>query len=113
MLPWFVRDYIVATRQVPLAERGAYTDFLFLSWEMGPLPKEPGRLAHPLRLPPDPFAIPSVSSDSAKKPKNRNDDQDDAEDTDAAVTITVPISAEATAEAAEQENDNEYYEDEP
>jgi uncharacterized protein YdaU (DUF1376 family) len=45
MLPWFVRDYIAATRQFSLAERGAYTDLLFLSWEIGPLPNDPVRLA--------------------------------------------------------------------
>jgi uncharacterized protein YdaU (DUF1376 family) len=45
MLPWFVRDYIAATRHLSLAERGAYTDLLFLSWENGPLPKDPVRLA--------------------------------------------------------------------
>jgi len=45
MLPWFVRDYIAATRQFSLAERGAYTDLLFLSWEIGPLPKDLARLA--------------------------------------------------------------------
>jgi uncharacterized protein YdaU (DUF1376 family) len=45
MLPWFVRDYIAATRHLSLAERGAYTDLLFLSWEQGPLPKDPVRLA--------------------------------------------------------------------
>jgi uncharacterized protein YdaU (DUF1376 family) len=45
MLPWFVRDYIAATRHLSLAERGAYTDLLFLSWEMGPLPSDPTRLA--------------------------------------------------------------------
>jgi uncharacterized protein YdaU (DUF1376 family) len=45
MLPWFVRYYIAATRQFSLAERGAYTDLLFLSWEIGPLPNDPIRLA--------------------------------------------------------------------
>lgn len=45
MLPWFVRDYIAATRQFSLAERGAYTDLLFLSWEIGALPNDPVRLA--------------------------------------------------------------------
>jgi len=45
MLPWFARDYIAATRHFSLAERGAYTDLLFLSWEIGPLPSDPARLA--------------------------------------------------------------------
>ena len=45
LLPWFVRDYIAATRHLSLAERGAYTDLLFLSWEMGPLPSDLARLA--------------------------------------------------------------------
>lgn len=45
MLPWFVRDYIAATRHLSLAERGAYTDLLFLSWEIGALPKDTARLA--------------------------------------------------------------------
>jgi hypothetical protein len=58
-------------------------------------------------------ALPSVSSDSANKPKNHKDGQDDAEDAHAAVPITVTISAEATAEATEQENDDEYYENQP
>jgi uncharacterized protein YdaU (DUF1376 family) len=44
MLPWFVRDYIAASRHLSLAERGAYTDLLFLSWEIGPLPSDPARL---------------------------------------------------------------------
>ena len=45
LLPFFVRDYIAATRHLSLAERGAYTDLLFLSWEMGALPSDPARLA--------------------------------------------------------------------
>jgi uncharacterized protein YdaU (DUF1376 family) len=45
MLPWFVRDYVTATRQLTLAERGAYTDLLFFQWELGALPAEPERLA--------------------------------------------------------------------
>lgn len=44
-LKWFPRDYIAATRHMSLAERGAYSDLLFLSWEIGPLPTEPERLA--------------------------------------------------------------------
>lgn len=45
MLPFFVRDYIAATRHMSLAERGAYTDLLFTQWETGPLPSDPARLA--------------------------------------------------------------------
>ena len=45
LLPFFVRDYIAATRHLSLAERGAYTDLLFLSWEMGALPSDPAWLA--------------------------------------------------------------------
>jgi uncharacterized protein YdaU (DUF1376 family) len=45
MLPWFVRDYLAATGHLSPAERGVYTDLLFASWEMGPLPKDPVRLA--------------------------------------------------------------------
>jgi len=45
MLPWFARDYLAATRYLSLAERGAYSDLLFFAWEMGPLPREPERLA--------------------------------------------------------------------
>ena len=56
MLPWFVRDYIAATRHLSLAERGAYTDLLFLSWEMGALPSDPTRLARLVGCGADEFA---------------------------------------------------------
>jgi len=56
MLPFFVRDYIAATRHLSLAERGAYTDLLFLSWEMGSLPKDPARLARLVGCDADEFA---------------------------------------------------------
>jgi len=45
MMPWFPRDYICATRHFSLAERGAYSDLLFVEWEVGPLPNDPVRLA--------------------------------------------------------------------
>jgi uncharacterized protein YdaU (DUF1376 family) len=45
MLPFFVRDYITATRHMTLAERGAYTDLLFFQWENGRIPKETDRIA--------------------------------------------------------------------
>jgi uncharacterized protein YdaU (DUF1376 family) len=48
MLPWFPRDYLAATRGMTLAERGAYTDLLFYSWDMGSLPNDPKRLARML-----------------------------------------------------------------
>jgi uncharacterized protein YdaU (DUF1376 family) len=57
MLPFFVRDYIAATRHLSLAERGAYTDLLFLSWEMGPLPADPARLARLVGCGADEFAL--------------------------------------------------------
>lgn len=44
-MKWFVRDYLAATRVMSLAERGAYTDLLFIEWDSGPLPAEPERLA--------------------------------------------------------------------
>ena len=45
-MPLYVRDHIAATRHMTLAERGAYADLLFFSWQSGgPLPKDPGRLA--------------------------------------------------------------------
>lgn len=55
MLPWFVRDYIAATGHLSPAERGVYTDLLFASWEMGPLPKDPVRLARVARCDADLF----------------------------------------------------------
>lgn len=45
MMPFWVRDYITATRQFTLAERGAYTDLLFFQWEQGVLPNDPDRLS--------------------------------------------------------------------
>jgi uncharacterized protein YdaU (DUF1376 family) len=56
MLPFWPRDYIAATRHLSLAERGAYTDLLFLSWEMGSLPKDPARLARLVGSGADEFA---------------------------------------------------------
>jgi len=44
-MPFFVNDYLGATRHMTLAERGAYTDLLFLEWNIGPLPAESARLA--------------------------------------------------------------------
>jgi uncharacterized protein YdaU (DUF1376 family) len=55
MLPWFVRDYIAATRHFSLAERGAYCDLLFLSWETGPLPNDPVLLARMISCTPAEF----------------------------------------------------------
>ena len=48
MLPWWPRDYLAATRGFSLAERGAYTDLLWLAWDMGALPNDPKRLARML-----------------------------------------------------------------
>lgn len=56
MLPFFVRDYVTATRHMTLAERGAYTDLLFFQWENGRLPKEPERLARLIGCTPEEFA---------------------------------------------------------
>jgi len=38
MMPWFPRDYYIGTRLLTLAQRGAYTDLLFWSWDNGALP---------------------------------------------------------------------------
>ena len=43
--PLYVSDCLGATRQFTLAERGAYSDLLFLPWNIGPLPNDPRRLA--------------------------------------------------------------------
>jgi uncharacterized protein YdaU (DUF1376 family) len=40
MMPWFPRDYMCSTRTLSLAQRGAYTDLLFWSWDNGPLPSD-------------------------------------------------------------------------
>lgn len=55
-MPFFVADYLGATRHMTLAERGAYTDLLFLSWSIGALPKEPSRLALMICCTPKEFA---------------------------------------------------------
>lgn len=55
-MPWFPRDYIAATRHLTLAERGAYSDLLFLSWEMGRLPSSSARLARLLGCTAEEFA---------------------------------------------------------
>lgn len=55
-MPLFVNDYIGATRHMSLAERGAYTDLLFLEWNIGPLPADPRRLAAMISCPPRAFA---------------------------------------------------------
>ena len=44
MMPFFPRDYYCATRTLTLAQRGAYTDLLFWSWDNGPLPADPENL---------------------------------------------------------------------
>ncbi len=44
-MPFYVNDYLGATRHMTLAERGAYTDLLFLEWNIGPLPADPIRLS--------------------------------------------------------------------
>lgn len=54
-MPWFPRDYLASTRHFSLAERGAYSDLLFMSWEMGPLPGDPIRLARLLGCNPQEF----------------------------------------------------------
>lgn len=40
MMPWYPRDYYCATRLLTLAQRGAYADLLFWSWDNGPLPAD-------------------------------------------------------------------------
>lgn len=44
-MPFFVNDYLGATRHMTLAERGAYCDLLFMEWNIGPLPADPIRLS--------------------------------------------------------------------
>jgi uncharacterized protein YdaU (DUF1376 family) len=56
-LPFFVNDYLGATRHMTLAERGAYTDLLFLEWNIGPLPSEPARLAAMISCPLKQFRV--------------------------------------------------------
>ena len=56
MLPWWPRDYLAATRGMSLAERGAYTDLLWFSWDMGALPNDPKRLARMLSVDAEEFA---------------------------------------------------------
>lgn len=48
IMPFFVRDYIAATRHMSLEQRGAYTDLLFFQWDMGALPSDPAELARML-----------------------------------------------------------------
>jgi uncharacterized protein YdaU (DUF1376 family) len=57
IMPFYVRDYIAATRSMTLAERGAYTDLLFAEWDSGgPLPKDLVRLATMIGCKPKEFA---------------------------------------------------------
>jgi uncharacterized protein YdaU (DUF1376 family) len=57
MLPWYPADYLAGTRHLTLAERGAYTDLLFVSWNSGdPLPKDPARLARLVGVTPREFS---------------------------------------------------------
>jgi uncharacterized protein YdaU (DUF1376 family) len=56
-MPFFVNDYLGATRHLTLAERGAYTDLLFLQWNLGPLPVDSNRLASLLGCTPKQFAM--------------------------------------------------------
>jgi uncharacterized protein YdaU (DUF1376 family) len=56
-MPFFVNDYLGATRHMTLAERGAYTDLLFLEWNIGPLPADPARLAAMIGCTPKQFAM--------------------------------------------------------
>lgn len=48
IMPFFVRDYIAATRHMTLEQRGAYTDLLFFQWDLGKLPSDPIELARML-----------------------------------------------------------------
>jgi uncharacterized protein YdaU (DUF1376 family) len=46
MMPFYVRDHLIATRHMTLAERGAYFDLLCVLWDsQEPLPKDPDRLS--------------------------------------------------------------------
>ena len=55
-MPFFVSDYLGATRHMTLAERGAYTDLLFAQWNIGPLPADTSRLAAMISCSPRDFA---------------------------------------------------------
>jgi uncharacterized protein YdaU (DUF1376 family) len=39
-MPFWVRDYLGRTRRYSLAQKGALTDLLFYSWDIGPLPND-------------------------------------------------------------------------
>ena len=48
-MPFYVADYIVDTRHLSLAQRGAYTDLLFMMWKAGgSLPNDDRALARML-----------------------------------------------------------------
>lgn len=44
-MPFYVRDFLSATRSFSLEERGAYITMLAQTWDTGPLPKQPAKLA--------------------------------------------------------------------
>jgi uncharacterized protein YdaU (DUF1376 family) len=48
MMPFFVRDFIAATRGMTLEQRGAYVDLLFFQWDLGELPSDPVELSRML-----------------------------------------------------------------
>ena len=45
MMPFFVSDYIGATRHMSPAERGVFFDLICFQWILGPLPSDPAKLA--------------------------------------------------------------------
>lgn len=57
MMPLFPGDWIMATRRMSLAERGAYFDLLCYQWEAGLLPAKPEQLARMLGVAADEFAV--------------------------------------------------------
>ena len=51
MLPWWPKEFAVATATWSFAERAAYRALLDVQWEIGVLPNEPWRLAQSIGMP--------------------------------------------------------------
>lgn len=71
MMPFWTGDYLAATRGLTLAERGAYTDLLFYSWELGGLPDNIPRQARMLGITVDEFreVLPAIRSHFHRNPE--------------------------------------------
>jgi uncharacterized protein YdaU (DUF1376 family) len=55
-MPFWVRDYLATTRSLSLAQKGALTDLLFYSWDIGPLPNDSEPLMRMLGISYDEFS---------------------------------------------------------